>query len=1144
MSKGRTLKRTPMTVDPDDYELRKSYFNFSSYGGINDNKNYVNVNQYSFEDANNVYVDQDSQLHTRPPVKEITIEVFNANEYCIGLDKVNNITFYHTVENSTYRWRWKYNGTWYSCHSTETSKVIFITDTIIVFNTDSMYGFRWDFEESKYKEYSAEDLIYIPIDSANLDGSSEEAESENIFGGGTLTRYLFEYGNVLGTDTIKLVGETVSVKIGDKAYSVTLQLGTPIVFVDQLSRLSLTSVTVYSSYQESMLIYDGDSRNLYFSVDGETFSIFSMPTSNADEKCVCLAKDGSQIIVVDPTPVQNYIGSTLEYTYDLTVYYMSSPSTSGSGGTWSSTTLNILKAYASPASMYTNYVGSDTETVKSLDDNVRIYNYRLSAIYSSVITQNKIYVSMYYEVNSLSIAKVVCPEENEIVVVGTISLQGYHYSFDNDGQEYLAICPPANGENAAYGAFQTNFIGRIYEDSSSLTSSMAIGGVFMSYTVGEGYRDKVLSMFGQIKEIHYADYVAANNFNVVVMRATVEAAMARSNTGTTTINTTELECFVYHIINSDDGTMFMSKGAYWDSETELDGVWGPYCPTNIYCIPMITCRMYQFGSYTGATTNGDNMRGDTTSFTFVDSPYPSQLYYTDGVLNYTQLGYAESSGNYTHYTFKLSCTLAYIDNYDAEHYSNLINFYNIDDFDGYDDIYDNYNLYPICFTETSSLVGSENNQAPCTKTEITTVSYTFSYGIYTTNGDILTDKYYYYQSTVYELLNKDDNLIPLYTERVTLTNNTTYGKILYYNLSDSYVYTNEFEGYAYIDVIEDGEINYYVPSFYEDFITTTIAIDNKLYQSTTVLDDDDGHPKIYFPKDSEVTFVDKITNLVIFSTTSLGVFLENLVYEYTYSSDNDYYTLTPTKLQLGCKDGADIITSYDGATIYITNLKGLASLSYEDFVQSDEQVYEYMTENIMSLYDEFKGDNKIKLYQYKDWLWMYRQDSTEIYLYDTRTSIWWKWTLPYAIQKLIYNEEDLIFVQSDNRLVKFDFDGSGDFTDLDGTEISWNFKSQKLHFSAPNHYKHIYQLNVVTAQSDDEVRYKLRFINYRNLNNLEDCETVAFDIMQLTTLIKRVTFMKTNAFQFEISNDDTDSNPKHFETSNIAIKYRVTMEVR
>lgn len=59
-----------------------------------------------------------------------------------------------------------------------------------------------------------------------------------------------------------------------------------------------------------------------------------------------------------------------------------------------------------------------------------------------------------------------------------------------------------------------------------------------------------------------------------------------------------------------------------------------------------------------------------------------------------------------------------------------------------------------------------------------------------------------------------------------------------------------------------------------------------------------------------------------------------------------------------------MLLSYDGNNIYITTLKGLSTLNYQDFVQSTEQIYRYLTEAIMDVYQEY-ATRPIKLCQYK-----------------------------------------------------------------------------------------------------------------------------------------------------------------------------------
>lgn len=169
-------------------------------------------------------------------------------------------------------------------------------------------------------------------------------------------------------------------------------------------------------------------------------------------------------------------------------------------------------------------------------------------------------------------------------------------------------------------------------------------------------------------------------------------------------------------------------------------------------------------------------------------------------------------------------------------------------------------------------------------------------------------------------------------------------------------------------------------------------------------------------------------------------------------------------------------------------------------------------------------------------------------VYDLRTSSWWVWRLPQIPKQLVcINDniftEDLVLITGRGDVYKFNFDEASVY-DNELIPFDWSFTTQKMHFGAPNNYKHIRSVSIVTEQSGRPLRFKLKFTNYRNLNNLSDSDTVEYDIDQLTTMIKRVNFIKTNAFQLQVSNDKTDKYPQAFVTPNIAIKYRITERLR
>lgn len=364
-----------------------------------------------------------------------------------------------------------------------------------------------------------------------------------------------------------------------------------------------------------------------------------------------------------------------------------------------------------------------------------------------------------------------------------------------------------------------------------------------------------------------------------------------------------------------------------------------------------------------------------------------------------------------------------------------------------------------------------------------------------------------------------------------------------YQLSNGDIYTTNYSGqYVLRDVIEDTSFEYKRPNFVISSTNYEFAIGPYWYHSAAT---EDG--KLYVPSDSETDFDDDITYLIVFNQYSTGVFLEDAVYEIIYSESDGLYRKYPTKLQLGCKNGANVLSGYDGATMYIATLKGINALTYQDFVQSTEQIYKYLTEPLMSDYYMWAGTNPINLYQYKDWLFVYKKGFSSMYVFDLRSATWWSWTVPTLVQQIIKINQELYFLcktGDDYAVYLVDFD-SMSMRDADSSSvITWKFTTQKLHFGYPNNYKHVRQVAIVACDDFDRQRYKMTFKIYNNINNSRQFDTVEYDIDQLQSCIERVNFVKVSAFQLSLQSDPTDTDPSPFKTPNIAIKYRVTERLR
>ena len=67
----RTINRQPYTVKQLDYgDVKYKFFNHSNWKGVCDDKNYLGVDQETFADSKNVYVDSEGLLKSRPSVKQ------------------------------------------------------------------------------------------------------------------------------------------------------------------------------------------------------------------------------------------------------------------------------------------------------------------------------------------------------------------------------------------------------------------------------------------------------------------------------------------------------------------------------------------------------------------------------------------------------------------------------------------------------------------------------------------------------------------------------------------------------------------------------------------------------------------------------------------------------------------------------------------------------------------------------------------------------------------------------------------------------------------------------------------------------------------------------------------------------------------
>ena len=70
----KTINRRPKSVKELSYDnVDYKFFNHNNWKGVCDDKNYLSIDQETFADSNNVYIDDEEVLRSRPSIKKKNI---------------------------------------------------------------------------------------------------------------------------------------------------------------------------------------------------------------------------------------------------------------------------------------------------------------------------------------------------------------------------------------------------------------------------------------------------------------------------------------------------------------------------------------------------------------------------------------------------------------------------------------------------------------------------------------------------------------------------------------------------------------------------------------------------------------------------------------------------------------------------------------------------------------------------------------------------------------------------------------------------------------------------------------------------------------------------------------------------------------
>lgn len=214
---ARTFNRRPVAIDgPNNSDIKNYTFNYEQWKGIDDGKNFLSVDQSTFSDAQNMYIDSEGLLSSRPSFKHTSlmnvyadtdveaIYRLQSEEYamilCVGKKQYVSGKLVPTV--------WISYGFNDSCIIAYDSSASY--DVKYIDSYDKTYIFvnnKYDedpvkleiFDKKILSKLSVEDVaksIYVPTTKIFTGNNEKEGEEPNLWT--TSEKYLYYYNDVTG----------------------------------------------------------------------------------------------------------------------------------------------------------------------------------------------------------------------------------------------------------------------------------------------------------------------------------------------------------------------------------------------------------------------------------------------------------------------------------------------------------------------------------------------------------------------------------------------------------------------------------------------------------------------------------------------------------------------------------------------------------------------------------------------------------------------------------------------------------------------------------------------------------------------------------------------------------------------------------
>lgn len=1114
----RTINRQPYTVKQLDYgDVKYKFFNHSNWKGVCDDKNYLGVDQETFADSKNVYVDSEGLLKSRPSVKQYIMTQSGLQEI-YDLWTFGQWTVYKTSDTSLVFVKGDKVSQTLTVDNID-FKLVLADEKIFIFEPNNLQYV--DLTEETIHVIDGNDKIYVPVTEIVTKGVHTENESPNVLTTSYITRYLYEKGDSM----FEVYGHTSTVKIGDDTYTITFSEGTNLTLVKKCIKLKPSN-------------YRGNKPLVFVNKSNDVILLASY---NADS-LYTLTYSLNGIVYKDLPHLTNQIdllpsiSQSFNHTYAVLhkkdgPYAYTIPDTSS----------NVFTSWTNLIDIDVNFLGSYSKS--TTEPTINLYPVTNDALVQFVKTWTssgrspQVGDTIYLDVQDSSLSL------NEPVRYKHVCVNIHKDSNNNDTYWWktYTISDIATAWNYAANvavpwtdtkaAVAENLIGNITNNTAVLTSeelativtnpkeydefdytvvtNSALSGpsyttYYYLYTNSAWKRNNTRSPYeynvgtaqGQQAYNKMREYFFDESVFAVQMRSSLgtsrEWLLVKTANGLTKIN------------SGDEGICF--------------------CNTDIVCLinPSMNLPLKAYRTSDGSKlTNLPELLITEGEDIYSYSVFDIDVFTATQYLQASFIMPADAQSDTTYKRKLVNFTISY----EEGAVKNTTNFKNY-------------------YSKTS-----KNISGTCTiSTDILGIIHPasgFDLSVYYNYA--LTDNSLIADSAEYSLLFKSVPIAKTANNIFLLDN-------------DGNLYTSNFTQKIEVDIFTNGKLKFDVFDHETELSQFFVSKGKNLYinaQGSNVGVDDF---KWYFPERNVQEFDYEITNLHPISTTEIAVFLQDSIYyvkPVTTTIDGIEtiaYSYYKSRIPLGCEEGSEVITSYDNKYTMFVTKRGFVAMSYQDFIASDEQALTFLSDTIYDMFNEW-NQGAIKLFQYNFWIILYRTNTGKAFIFDMRGNSWWPIEYNSNVKKFIEIDRKPLLL-SGLYLYKLDtsndnyFDGNS----LKDGRIDWFLSSQKLHLDAINYYKHIVNLTFFGynyGDKDVNVRFNLRVINYRkqtDTNETKSFSAVDYKIQLTRTFVTRINYYKVNQVQYilESSRDEDaeDKIPVPLSLTAISLKYLVTGQVR